>query len=236
MTKSEYLLALRKALSESGASEIDDIVSEYGDHFAFKMRDGFSEEEISAKLGNPQELAKQFETTAPIAAGRKAITVTGLVFADIFAGAFSIILFAITLVLATAAVSFFVAGLYMVSGISSLWFMPSIPYASALLFSLGMFALSVLTACGALYYNSYAVGLVKSYMRFHKNCMAGASGKAPLPPLPVQSRITPKKRRLLRTYVLASLIFCVFFLATAYIVSSFAAKSLEFWHVWNWFQ
>ena len=37
------------------------MVSEYEQHFALKQADGFSEEEIAAKLGAPAELAAQFE-------------------------------------------------------------------------------------------------------------------------------------------------------------------------------
>ena len=52
------------------------------------LADGYSEEEIAAKLGSPEELAAQFESTdtAKKVGGSKALAVTGLCFADLFAG------------------------------------------------------------------------------------------------------------------------------------------------------
>jgi len=49
-------------------------------HFAFKMADGFIEEEIAAKLGNPAELASQFASgdEDEKRKGNKATTVIGL--------------------------------------------------------------------------------------------------------------------------------------------------------------
>lgn len=51
------------------------------------LADGYSEEEIAAKLGSPEELAAQFESTdtAKKVGGSKALAVTGLCFADLFA-------------------------------------------------------------------------------------------------------------------------------------------------------
>ena len=50
MTKQEYIDALTKALKIKKVKEIDEIISEYEDHFAFKITDGYSEEEVAAKL------------------------------------------------------------------------------------------------------------------------------------------------------------------------------------------
>ena len=59
------------------------MTQEYEQHFAFKLADGYSEEEIAAKLGSPEELAAQFESTdtAKKVGGSKALAVTGLYFA-----------------------------------------------------------------------------------------------------------------------------------------------------------
>ena len=60
MTKQEYLDTLTKALKTNKVKEIDEIVSEYEDHFAFKIADGYSEEEVAAKLEKPEIIAAQF--------------------------------------------------------------------------------------------------------------------------------------------------------------------------------
>ena len=59
MTKLEFMTQLERALKKHGAADCEDIMEEYGQHFAFKLADGYSEEEIAAKLGAPEELARQ---------------------------------------------------------------------------------------------------------------------------------------------------------------------------------
>ena len=60
MTKQEYIDTLIKALKMNKIKEIDEIISEYEDHFAFKIADGYSEEEVAAKLEKPEIIAAQF--------------------------------------------------------------------------------------------------------------------------------------------------------------------------------
>ena len=62
MTKNEFLSKLADELRKNNVSDADEIISEYEQHFAFKMADGFSEEEIAAKLGDPAAVAAQFES------------------------------------------------------------------------------------------------------------------------------------------------------------------------------
>ena len=54
----------REILNDLSAKGIDrdtaaDVVEEYQQHFAFKLADGYSEEEIAARLGDPVALAAQ---------------------------------------------------------------------------------------------------------------------------------------------------------------------------------
>lgn len=105
MTRNEYLTRLRTALLEQRVADAEDIVSEYEAHFDFKLADGFSEEEIAARLGAPETLAAQFESGAgkPKGAG-KIPTVIALCFADLVVFCFFVLLFAWTLVLAAFAI------------------------------------------------------------------------------------------------------------------------------------
>lgn len=61
MTKNEFLASFQNELQKRHIPDWEDVVSEYEQHFALKQADGFSEEEIAAKLGAPAELAAQFE-------------------------------------------------------------------------------------------------------------------------------------------------------------------------------
>ena len=66
MTKNEYMARLANELHRRNVADAADVAEEYEQHFAFKLADGYSEEEIAVKLGVPEELAAQFgETDAP---------------------------------------------------------------------------------------------------------------------------------------------------------------------------
>lgn len=91
MTKNEFLSRLEAELEARRVPEPEDILGEYRRHFEYKLADGYSEEEIAARLGAPEELAAQFEPEReaphPSRAGsaaRSALTWTGLGFADMF--------------------------------------------------------------------------------------------------------------------------------------------------------
>ena len=63
MTKHEFMARLASELRKRNVADAADVTQEYEQHFAFKLADGYSEEEIAAKLGSPEELAAQFECT-----------------------------------------------------------------------------------------------------------------------------------------------------------------------------
>ena len=61
MTKHEFMTLLTEELKKRSVPDAADVIDEYQQHFAFKLADGYSEEEIAAKLGDPVQLAAQFE-------------------------------------------------------------------------------------------------------------------------------------------------------------------------------
>ena len=71
MTKNEFLSRLSGALASRGVADAADILEEYESHFVYKLADGYSEEEIAAKLGDPTQLAGQFEAPSARAAAAK---------------------------------------------------------------------------------------------------------------------------------------------------------------------
>ena len=56
MNKTEFINTLTSILKERKIKDIDEIVAEYEQHFLIKMADGYSEEEIAARLGDPKAL------------------------------------------------------------------------------------------------------------------------------------------------------------------------------------
>ena len=77
MTKSEFMTRLEHELRRRNVADAADVMEEYEQHFAFKLADGYSEEEIAAKLGTPEELAAQFEAL-PGGAPRRSAVLTWL--------------------------------------------------------------------------------------------------------------------------------------------------------------
>lgn len=50
MTKHEFMTRLANELHKRNIADSADVIEEYKQHFAFKLADGYSEEEIAAKL------------------------------------------------------------------------------------------------------------------------------------------------------------------------------------------
>lgn len=96
MTKLEFMNQLASELHKRNIADATDVLEEYEQHFAFKLSDGYSEEEIAARLGSPADLAAQFEP-APQGAKRRsaALTWLWLGWVDVFFGLFAILLLAL---------------------------------------------------------------------------------------------------------------------------------------------
>lgn len=58
MTRNEFVTQLTAELHKRNVAA--DVVEEYQQHVSFKLADGYSEEEIAARLGDPVALAAQF--------------------------------------------------------------------------------------------------------------------------------------------------------------------------------
>ena len=65
MTKSEFMTQLASELRKRNVADVADVVDEYEQHFAFKLADGYTDEEIAARLGDPVAVAAQFGAVAP---------------------------------------------------------------------------------------------------------------------------------------------------------------------------
>ena len=96
MTKLEFMNQLASELHKRNTADAADVLEEYEQHFAFKLSDGYSEEEIAARLGDPADLAAQFEP-APQGAKRRsaALTWLWLGWVDVFFGLFAVLLLAL---------------------------------------------------------------------------------------------------------------------------------------------
>lgn len=237
MTRNEFLAKLSDELKKKKIADADDIVSEYEQHFAFKMADGFSEEEIAAKLGDPAALAAQFEIAGQEKKPKssRAIAAIGLFFADLFAGMFFILLIAWEIITAAFSVCSAAVAVSLFAGISPWSLIPPMPYGCGVIFGLSLAGLAVLSAVSTIYFAAFIRQLMRSYGRFHHNTMAAASGNAILPSLSVHPRLNAKTNRRLRTVTLFSLTVFAACMVLGIIVSMIVSGTLEFWHAWGWF-
>lgn len=238
MNKSEFIEKLSVELKRKNVADTADIIAEYEQHFTFKLADGYSEEEIVAKLGDPKEIADQYEgVSVENKGGKRVLTNIGLGIADFFFGIFCILLYAWEIVLVALVVSFGAATLALFCGIreSVLVYVPQMPYHCAIIIGIAFAALTMLSVIGALYFGRFIRQLMRSFGRFHKNTLDVAAGKAALPSLPVYPQYSAKSKRALRKLsLLAITIFAVSFIV-GFMVCVFSAGSIEFWHKWGWF-
>lgn len=238
MTKMEFLEILTAELKHKNVADAADITLEYEQHFAFKLADGYSEEEIAAKLGNPKDIAAQYDSgTKECADGKKIITRIGLCVADFFFGilfillsAWEIVMGAVTIALGTLAVC-----LIGELGKFPIFSIPEMPYHCAIILGIAFAALTVLTAVGTIYFFAFIKQLMRSFGRYRKNAIAAAEGKATLPSLPSHPQFAGKTKRVFRNVsMIAIIVFAVCFIA-GFVISVITAGSIEFWHTWGWF-
>jgi uncharacterized membrane protein len=237
MTKSEFILRLSDALAKRGVPEAADIVAEYEAHFAFKTADGFREEEIAQKLGDPVTLAAQFAEGAPEKAsgGKKVLTAVGLGFLDLFAGATLALIWAWEVVMGALSLAGATLAVCLIGDLNISGWIPEMPYWCGAVFALSFAALAVLTAVGCVYFGAFAAQLPRAYGRFHKNAMRAASGKPRLPSVSAAPRLSARANRRMRSTALLSLVAFGVCALLGMAVSMISAQALGFWHAWNWF-
>lgn len=233
MTKIEFMTQLRHELNKRKLADAAEIVEEYEQHFVFKLADGYSEEEIAAKLGNPAQLAAQFGTVSDdkVHTGRRVPVAIGLGVADLFAGIFFVFLIGWALVMAAFCIACGAASVCLFGGLNPFGILPPIPYWCGAVYAVCLAALAVLTACGCGYYAAFVRQLFRSFGRFQHNAWAVAGGGAVLPEVP----IAPKAKRRLRTVALISLAIFAPCFVLGWVASALSAGAIEFWHAWGWF-
>lgn len=197
MKKNDFIQRLSDELQKRNVADAADILQEYEAHFAMKMADGYIEEEIAARLGDPTALAAQFddaEETPEKKGGSKPLVVAGLCFADVFAGLFFILLAAWGLVLAAAALGAAGTAVCLLGKVELGGLLPELPYWCGAMLALTLAALAVLLAAGCVYFCAFLRQLMRSYGRFRKNALASASGEAGLPPAAHQPAVFPESK------------------------------------------
>ena len=236
MNKTEFINILTHTLKERKISDIDEIVAEYEQHFLVKIADGQSEEEITARLGDPKVLGNYFDLErGNTTKGTKVITIIGISFVDILFSLVYILLYTWVIFMGILAFICISIGFLLVFNLDISNLLPYMPYLIGFIFAIMMIALAVLTAIGTAYFWLFTRQIFRSYRRWHKNTLSSAAGKGILPNVPVHPQISTLQKRRIRKILLITLIAFVITAQVGFIIAAIIAGTFEFWHVWNWF-
>lgn len=235
MTKTEYLEQLKKELNRLNVGDSEEIVTEYEQHFAFKLADGYSEEEISAKLGAPVSIAAQFAADGSKRTagkkGRKAFLVVWLTLLGILEALLDLVFAAFGVVIFAASVALCAAGVCLMIRFNLAGLIPAMPYFGAILLGVCLLALAVLFFVLGIYCFAFLKQLIRASVRWRKNVLSETA----LPLLPASPQFQPKKRRALRSVLLFCLVVFGVSFVIGYAVLAWQAGALGFWHVYGWF-
>ena len=238
MTKSEFMTRLTDELCRRNVPDAEEIAEEYRQHFVCKAADGYTEEEIARKLGDPALLAAQFlpENTPTEKKDNHPLSRIGLGCAAFFGGILYLLLAAWGVVMAVTALTSLTLALCLLVRANPGGLIPAMPYGCGVLLALTLGASALLFGVATRYYAAFLRQLPRAFGRFRYNVLAASRGKTPLPALPLHPRLPAPLARRLRTVAWAAVaVFACSFIIT-YIVCSLTAGSLEFWHAWGWFQ
>ena len=234
MKKQEYLNELKAELTKNAVPDAEEVLSEYEQHFLFKLADGFTEEEVAVKLGAPAQIAIQFAglpKTQKRKSGRKMLLVLWLTIIGIFEvmlyGAF--LCFIVGLFIGSLVPT--ALGMELIAGLNFMNILPPMPYGGAIVFGVMLIALGVILFLFAVYCFAYLRQMVRASLRWRKNMIREEA----LPLLPLSPQFAPKTRRAIRGILLwAVLIFAVTFIA-GFAILSLYTHSWGFWHALGWF-
>lgn len=236
MNKQTFMDELIKGLSAGHVEDADDILAQYEEHFMRKNADGYTEEEIASKLGDPAVIAEEYEAQPNARSPKKANIplAIGFAFLDIFAVLFFAVAFAWVIALLVGALSFLFTGFCLVAVPAfppGVLIIPYIPYVSGAMLGIAILSLGVLM--GVLTAYSFLLAK-KSAAAFFKWQKALYSGKKTVP-YAVFPLANGKPKRVLRRITLTALaVFAVLF-AAAFILMVIQAGTFGFWHKWGWF-
>ena len=232
MNKKEYLEELRKELKINNVNEIEDVISEYEEHFKFKIEEGLTEEEIAKKLSNPKEIAKEYAiSNAPINKYEKGAKTTGVVFMSIPLTMIYILICASVIVIGAFSIASLTAGFCLITTLNIAGLIPAMPYFPALILGIACLGLSVVVCIGTIYMFLYVKQWGKVYERWCKNIINNHR----YPSLSMHPQISKKVSSKLKLIAIISLVCFVAAFIIAYFVLCISAGSLEPWHTFNWF-
>ncbi len=232
MNRKEFIKILGMELSKNRVDDVEEIISEFEEHFDYKLEEGKSEEEIVRKIGNPVDIASDYsKLDKPKKNKGRFIKALGLVFADMIMIPIYMVLWICIIILPVLAITLGVLGTCLLTTMNVASLIPEMPYICALVIGVSVLALALMSAIGSFYVYRYVKQWTKVYFRWHKNVMNNFI----YPSLSMHPRFSKKISAGLK---LLNMISTLVFIATftiGYLICTLMAGSFEFWHVWEWF-
>lgn len=232
MNRHEFLRELERALRARKVADVQEILKEYQEHFDFKLSEGFSEEEIAARLDSPTAIAAQFEGEADFHEPAGVPTRIGLGFLAILATMALLLLYGLNIVFAGFSIALVSLGFCLVLNLNVAGLIPLIPYAGRLLLGTSFIGLGAVSAVATTWCFLYVHQWVRSYIHWHRNTVKGWEESCPA----LHPEVSPGARQVLRKIALIAgvtggVLFCIgVFYMFAY------TDFKPFWHELNWFQ
>lgn len=232
MTKNEFLEKLRFELKRNSVSDIEEIMSDFEEHFALKYDEGKTEEEIVARLGSPEGIASEYgKTDVKINKFEKGAKLTLVSLMSVPLTLIYILMWSAFVVVGVFAIACLVLGFCLITTINIAGLIPFVPYFSSLLLGISTLGLSLLSAVGTVYIFLYVRQWGKVYLRWSKNYVNNSH----LPSLSKQPQLSKKTTYRLKILSMIGLVTFVAAFVAGYLAMCLSAGSFEPWHIWNWF-
>ena len=235
MNKQQYMSELEEKLRTRKIQGIEDVLDEFEQHFAFKLTEGYFEEEIANRLEKPAVIAEQFAFSengvAQPKQGQNVILGIGLTFADIFVSMFFVLLLGWVIVIGAFALASSVLGVCLICNINIAGLIPSMPYLGSLILGISCVGLGLLSSVGTIYSYLYVRQWTKAYMQWHRKIMnPGLYSRLQVHP----SMSAKFKRRLRDTAMIALIVFGLTFIIGLFVMFAYTGFK-PFWHELRWF-
>jgi len=245
LKKQEYLTALSNSLKAKRVRDSVNILKECQEFLDSKIEYGYSEEEATAMLWPPDDVAASVKSDESQRRRRsdsktiRAVSKSGLIIADLFIIPLCIAMFALILLYGVITMGGFFTGVFLIAGLATddqgtaFMQIPSMPYICAVFLGIAVVSLSVTSCIGVEYCRLQATQILRKLARLHKYVLTTAGYE--LPPLPFTPWISSAKRRFMRTIAFVSFILFAFAIIICLVSMVFISRSLTPWNVWNWF-
>lgn len=231
MTKEEFINELRKELKHHNIDEIEDIITEYEQHFEFRLEEGLTEEEITKKLSSPKEIAKEYEESVTSDNGSmKSMKKIGIIIISIPLTLVYLLMLLATLVLGIFSIACVITSVCLVLNVNIANLIPYMPYLISLILGISFLGLALASGIGTYYMFKYIIEWGKEYLKWCKGVINGYYVA-----IKGRPKISKGLSVKLNFFSIVGVVCFVSAFVAGYVLMIIVSKSFEPWHVWNWF-